>query len=70
MEGDLRYYELNNEIMGTVINEIIGMPHSINKVHASCYRSYMILGYIMEMIERGDSKETIKEIHDFMMYYE
>jgi len=41
------------------IKEIAEMPTTFNNVHESIYRSYHILNLVLEMIERGDSKETI-----------
>ena len=50
------------------IPEILRHPTVIDNVHESAaYRSYHILEYVMLMIERGDSKETIKEIVQFLL---
>lgn len=38
------------------------MPTSIDKVHESCFRSSQILGHVLKMVERGDSKDTIMEV--------
>jgi len=50
------------------IGEIKKMPTVLEEVktHESVLRSYHIARKIMEMIERGDSKETIKEVFDFL----
>lgn len=34
--------------------------------HESIFRSYHILNKVIEMIDRGDSKETIFEVIDFL----
>lgn len=44
--------------MPTVLEEI--------KTHESVLRSYHIARKIMEMVERGDSEETIREVFDFL----
>jgi len=48
------------------IETIINQPKIRNNVHESVYRSYHIIEYIKEMIKRGDSKETMLEIIEFM----
>jgi len=42
------------------------LPNTINNIHESCFRSYHILSQVLEMIERGDSKETISEIVEYL----
>jgi len=42
--------------------EISQIPDLYNNVHESIYRSYHTLIKVLEMVERGDSKETIKEV--------
>lgn len=44
--------------MPTVLEEV--------KTHESVLRSFHIARKLMEMIERGDSKETIKEVFEFL----
>lgn len=44
------------------IERILSQPTVYENVHESIFRSYHILDKVMEMIERGDSKESIKEI--------
>jgi len=48
------------------IQQIKEMPTCIDKKHESVLRSYHTARKIMEMVERGDSKETIKEIFNFL----
>jgi hypothetical protein len=48
------------------INSIIERPTTYNNVHESIYRSYGILEYVLDMIDRGDSNETIFEIVEFI----
>jgi hypothetical protein len=52
-----------------MITDITDKPQIIDKVHESCYRTYHILNYVMIMLSRGDSKETIKEVVDFCKHY-
>lgn len=49
------------------IHDIVFMPQVFRNVHESTYRAYHILGFIMQMVERGDSPETIKQMHEFLM---
>jgi hypothetical protein len=42
-------------------------PQTHNNTHESIYRSYSVLDYVLKMVERGDSKETIIEIATFLM---
>lgn len=48
------------------MKEIQNMPTSIDKIHESCYRSYHILVKVLEMVNRGDSKETITEVVEML----
>lgn len=48
------------------IAEIKNMPLVKEHIHESTYRSYHILNMVLEMIERGDSKETIVEVVNFL----
>ena len=45
--------------MDNKLSEIKSMPTCIEKIHQSCFRNHAILGHILEMVERGDSKDTI-----------
>lgn len=45
------------------------MPTCLKNLHESCYRSYHILNHVLTMVERGDSKETIFEVADFLKSY-
>lgn len=51
------------------IGHIIEMPTSLEKNHESILRSYHILRKVMEMVNRGDSKETINELYNFMVSF-
>lgn len=46
--------------------QIIGFPTTHNNVHESVYRSYHILEYVLLMVERGDSRETIYEMAELL----
>lgn len=48
------------------LNEILKTPTSIDKIHQSVFRNSYILVYVLKMIERGDTKETILEVVDFL----
>jgi hypothetical protein len=45
--------------MDNKLSEIKSMPTCIEKIHQSCFRANAILGHILEMVERGGSKDTI-----------
>jgi kynurenine formamidase len=49
------------------IDEIVKQPKVFNGVHESMFRTYHISMKIMEMINRGDSKETINETYQYMV---
>jgi len=51
------------------LKEIQRMPTVLDKNHESVYRSYHILAQVLNMIKRGDSKETIYEVVDFLNEY-
>ena len=42
-----------------MISEIKKMPTVINNTHESVYKSFNILNLVIDMLERGDSPETI-----------
>jgi hypothetical protein len=46
--------------------EIQMMPTVIDKTHESCYQSYHILIYVLEMVKRGDSAETIFDLVEML----
>lgn len=48
------------------LKEIQEMPTVIENIHESCFRSYQILYHILTMVERGDSKQTIMEMHQLL----
>lgn len=49
------------------ISDILEHPTVIRNNHESLYKSYHVLFYILEMVKRGDSKETISEVAAFLM---
>lgn len=51
------------------LKEIQRMPTSLDKKHESLLKSYHILDYVLKMVERGDSKETILEMVSFLREY-
>ena len=48
------------------IQEILKKPDVINNTHESCYRTYSILDAVIEMLNRGDSKETIFDMINYL----
>lgn len=44
------------------ISSILEKPTIIDKNHESLYKSYHILNYVLDMVQRGDSKDTILEV--------
>ena len=50
----------------TVMGKIAKMPTTYKNIHESIFKSYHLLDYVLQMIERGDSKETIFEMVEFM----
>lgn len=56
-------------IMTKSLKEIQRMPTCLEKIHESCFRSYHILDQVLNMVERGDSKETIFEVVEFLREY-
>ena len=48
------------------LKQIQAMPTTLEKIHESCFRSYNILKQVMIMVERGDTKETIFEVVEFL----
>ncbi len=44
------------------LKEIAKFPTVIDNNHESLYRSYQILNQVLNMLERGDSQETILEV--------
>ena len=48
------------------LHEIKKKPTVIDNKHESIYRCYDVLEYVLEMVERGDSKESIKEVASFL----
>ena len=51
------------------LKRIQAKPTTLEKVHESVYRSYDILEHVLKMVERGDSKETIFEVVEFLKCY-
>lgn len=52
--------------MTNKIEKIQQLPTFIDNTHESCFRSYHVLNLTLEMIERGDSKETIFDMVEFL----
>jgi len=48
------------------LKEITEQPTVLNNTHESCYRVSSILQQVLEMIDRGDSKESIHEVVDYL----
>ncbi len=48
------------------LKNIQSMPVVYENIHESVFRSYQILDYVILMISRGDSKETMLDIIDFL----
>ena len=46
--------------------DILLFPTVLNNTHESCYRSYHILKVVLEMVKRGDSKESIEEVSELL----
>ena len=61
LDGVETKFNIMNEIY-----KILQKPTTIDKVHESMYRSYNIVDYILKMVERGDSKETIADVAELM----
>jgi hypothetical protein len=49
------------------LEQIKELPNTVNNIHESVFRSYHILYKVLELIERGDSKETILEIVNYLI---
>ena len=49
------------------VGQIKEFPTVAHDVHESIFKSYHILRYVLKMVERGDSKESIREIADYLM---
>jgi hypothetical protein len=41
------------------ITRIQKLPNTLNNIHESCYKSYHVMNLMVEMLERGDSAESI-----------
>lgn len=52
------------------LKDIVDSPTVIHNNHESLYRSYQTLQYVIKMVERGDSKETIQELVQFIFSVE
>ena len=55
--------------MDKTLKQIQIKPTCLGNIHESCYRSYSILEKVLVMVERGDSKETIFEVVEFLKEY-
>jgi hypothetical protein len=45
------------------IEEIMKMPTIVDHVHQSVFRANGLLLHILEMVNRGDSRETIMDVY-------
>ena len=52
------------------LKQIQAMPTTLENIHESCFRSYDILKQVMIMVERGDTKQTIFEVVEFLQLEE
>ena len=50
------------------LSDIQKMPTVIDNTHESCFQCYHILNAVLEMVKRGDSKETIKEVFELLCF--
>lgn len=48
------------------LQDIQNMPTTHDNFHESILRSYHILEYVLGMVERGDSKETILDVVEIL----
>lgn len=48
------------------LKEIANQKTVIKNHHESLVRSYQLLDYVMDMVERGDSVKTIRDLVEFM----
>ena len=51
------------------LKQIQAMSTTLENIHESCFRSYHILKQVMIMVERGDTKQTIFEVVEFLQEY-
>ena len=51
------------------LKEIQMKPTCLENIHESCFRSYSILDQVLRMVQRGDTKETIMEVVEFLNEY-
>ena len=55
-----------HQIVEPKLSEILNYPTVVDNNHESVYRSHQILMYVLEMVKRGDSKETIWDVYYFL----
>lgn len=48
------------------IEQIQKQPTSIDNIHQSCFRCCHILEYVLEMVKRGDSAQTIIDVSNLL----
>lgn len=48
------------------LKSIKGLPTEIMNHHESVFKSYHILAHVLEMVKRGDSKESIFELVELL----
>ncbi len=58
------------QIITPKLREILDMPTVVDGVHQSVYRSNSILLYVLEMVKRGDSKESIYDVYYMLSAFE
>lgn len=69
-------YNLNKENMKMMqkviptIEQIISYPTVLNDQYQANFRDTHILMYIMKMVKRGDSKESIQDMYDFLSQHD
>ena len=51
------------------LKQIQAMPTTLENIHESCFRSDGILKQVLTMVERGDTKQTIFEVVEFLQEY-
>lgn len=51
------------------LKDIYSMPLVLDNIHESSFRSYHILEKVLGMVDRGDSKEAIVEVANFLKEY-
>ena len=55
-----------HQVVESKLKTIIEIPTMLDNIHQSCFRSSHILLYILDMVQRGDSEETIMDVYYFL----